>query len=145
MSTMKNTMRRPTVLLADDHAETAQQLRELLEPQFDVVALVEDGRALVSSAARLLPDAIVADISMPGLDGIEAAVLIRRSDPDARIVLVTVHSESVLVERGLAAGALGYVLKDAAGDELVPAVRAALGGERFVSSALTGGGTQREN
>ena len=145
MSTMKNTMRRPTVLLADDHAETAQQLRELLEPQFDVVALVEDGRALVSSAARLLPDAIVADISMPGLDGIEASVLIRRSAPDARIVLVTVHSESVLVARGLAAGALGYVLKDAAGDELVPAVRAALGGERFVSSALTGGGTQREN
>ena len=101
-----------------------------------MVALVEDGRALVSAAARLSPDVIVADISMPGLDGIEASVLIRRSDPDARIVLVTVHSESVLVERGLAAGALGYVLKDAAGDELVPAVRAALDGQRFVSSAL---------
>jgi len=141
---MKNTTRRPRVLLADDHAETAQQLRALLEPQFDVVALVEDGRALVSFAARLSPDAIVADISMPGLDGIEACVLIRRSDPDARIVLVTVHSESILVARGLAAGALGYVLKDAAGDELVPAVRAALGGERFVSSALTGKGTRRE-
>ena len=131
-------MRRPRVLLADDHQETAQQLRELLEPQFDVVALVEDGRALVSSAARLSPDAIVADVSMPGLDGIEASVLIRRSDPDARIVLVTVHSESVLVARGLAAGALGYVLKDSAGDELVSAVRAALDGERFVSSALAG-------
>jgi DNA-binding NarL/FixJ family response regulator len=135
-------MRRPTVLLADDHVETARQLRELLEPQFDVVALVEDGRALVSSAARLSPDAIVADISMPGLDGIEASVLIRRSDPDARIVLVTVHSESVLVARGLAAGALGYVLKDAAGDELVPAVRAALDGERYVSNALRGRGTR---
>ena len=131
-------MRRPRVLLADDHQETARQLRELLEPQFDVVALVEDGRALVSSAARLSPDAIVADISMPGLDGIEASVLIRRNDPDARIVLVTVHSESVLVARGLAAGALGYVLKDAAGDELVPAVRAALDGERFVSSSARG-------
>jgi DNA-binding NarL/FixJ family response regulator len=144
VSTTKVTMRRPRVLLADDHAETAEQLRELLEPLFDVVALVEDGRALVSSAARLSPDAIVADISMPGLDGIEASVLIRRSDPDARIVLVTVHSESVLVARGLAAGALGYVLKDAAGDELVPAVRAALDGERFVSSALAGKGTRRE-
>jgi DNA-binding NarL/FixJ family response regulator len=132
------------VLLAEDHAETARQLRELLESQFEVVALVEDGRALVSSAARLSPDAIVADISMPGLDGIEASVLIRRSDADARIVLVTVHSEPVLVARGQAAGALGYVLKDAAGDELVPAVRAALGGERFVSSALTGKGTRRE-
>ena len=133
MSSTKSTMPRPRVLLADDHAETARQLRQLLEPQFDVVALVEDGRALVSSAARLSPDAIVADISMPGLDGIEASVLIRRSDPEARIVLVTVHSESVLVARGLAAGALGYVLKDAAGDELVPAVRAALDGQRFVS------------
>ncbi len=103
-----------------------------------MVALVEDGRALVSSAARLSPDAIVADISMPGFDGIEASVLIRRRDPDARIVLVTVHSESVLVARGLAAGALGYVLKDAAGDELVLAVRAALDGHRFVSGALGG-------
>jgi DNA-binding NarL/FixJ family response regulator len=137
-------MRRPRVLLADDHAETARQLRELLESQFDVVALVGDGRALVSSAARLSPDAIVADISMPGLDGIEASVLIRRSDPDARIVLVTVHSEPALVARGEAAGALGYVLKDAAGDELVLAVRAALGGERFVSSALSGAGARRE-
>ena len=138
-------MHRPRVLLADDHVETARQLRELLEPQFDVVALVEDGRALVSSAARLSPDAIVADISMPGLDGIEASVLIRRSDPDARIVLVTVHSESVLVARGLAAGALGYVLKDAAGDELVPAVRAALDGERYVSNALRGRATRGDS
>ena len=135
-------MPRPRLLLADDHAETAEQLRQLLEPSFDVVALVEDGRALVSAAARLTPDVIVADISMPGLDGIEASRQIRRRNPGAHIVLVTVHSEPILVERGLAAGALGYVLKDAAGDELVPAVRAALDGKRFVSSSLTGGGTR---
>jgi DNA-binding NarL/FixJ family response regulator len=73
---------------------------------------------------------------MPDMDGIEASVLIRRADAEARIVLVTVHTEPILVERGLAAGALGYVLKDAAGDELVLAVQAALGGERYVSRAL---------
>ena len=131
-------MRRPRVLLADDHAKTAEQLRALLEPDFDVVAVVQDGDALVSAAGRLSPDVIVADISMPNLDGIDAAILIRQSDPQARIVFVTVHSEPILVQRGLAAGALGYVLKDAAGDELVPAVHAALRGERFVSRGLGG-------
>ena len=78
---------------------------------------------------------------MPHLDGIDAAVLIRRGDPAARIVFVTVHSDALLVEQGLAAGALGYVLKDAAGDELVAAVHAALDGQRFVSRALGGRGS----
>jgi DNA-binding NarL/FixJ family response regulator len=137
-------MSRPRVLLADDHKETAAQLRHLLEADFDVVALVEDGQSLVTSAFRLSPDAIVTDISMPGLDGIEACAQIRRNDPEARIVLVTVHAEPILVQRGLAAGALGYVLKDAAGDELVAAVHAALGGHRFVSSALSGPGARGE-
>jgi DNA-binding NarL/FixJ family response regulator len=129
-------MPRPTVLLADDHRETAEQLNQLLATHFDVVAVVEDGLALVQAAARLMPDVIVTDISMPGMDGIEAASLIRRSDPDARIVFVTVHAEPILVVGGLATGALGYVLKDAAGDDLVAAVHAALGGERYVSNAL---------
>jgi DNA-binding NarL/FixJ family response regulator len=138
VSGSKQTMPRARVLLADDHKETAEQLHALLRPHFDVVALVEDGRALVSAATRLTPDVIVADISMPGLDGIEASALIRRSEPEARIVLVTVHSEPILVQRGLAAGALGYVLKDSAGDELVAAVHAALAGDRYVSRALGG-------
>jgi DNA-binding NarL/FixJ family response regulator len=124
------------VLLAEDHMETAKQLRALLQPHFDVVAVVADGRALLSAAAALTPDAIVTDISMPLLDGIQASALIRSRDPDARIVFVTVHSEPILVERCIAAGALGYVLKDAAGDELVTAVHAALGGDRYVSQAL---------
>jgi DNA-binding NarL/FixJ family response regulator len=142
VSSSQPTPRRPSVLLADDHKETAEQLRELLQPHFDVIALVEDGRALMNAVARLSPDVIVADISMPTLDGIEAAALIRRRDPGARIVLVTVHEERILVERGLTAGALGYVLKGSAGDELVPAIHAALIGERFVSRALGGRGTK---
>jgi DNA-binding NarL/FixJ family response regulator len=129
-------MYRPRVLLAEDHAETAARLRKLLGVAFDVIASVEDGRALVDATERLSPDAVVADIDMPGVDGIEATTLIRHRDPDARIVLVTVHGESMLVEAGLAAGALGYVLKDTAGDELVAAVHAALGGRQYVSREL---------
>ncbi len=102
-----------------------------------MLATVGDGQALVKAAMQLAPDAIVTDISMPGLDGIDAAVLIRRRNPDARIVLVTVHRDRILVQRGLSAGALGYVLKDAAGDELVAAVHAALVGERYVSRLLS--------
>jgi DNA-binding NarL/FixJ family response regulator len=131
-------MHRPRVLLAEDHAETAERLRKLLGVDFDVIAWVEDGRALVDATERLSPDVIVADIAMPGVDGIAATTLICRHDPDARIVLVTVHSESMLVEAGLAAGALGYVLKDTAGDELVPAVHAALAGRQYVSRELGG-------
>ena len=126
-------MYRPRVLLAEDHADTAARLRKLLGVDFDVIASVEDGRALVDACERLSPDAIVADIDMPGVDGIAATTLIRRREPNARIVLVTVHGESTLVEAGLAAGALGYVLKDTAGDELVAAIHAALGGRQYLS------------
>ena len=94
---------------------------------------------LVDAAKRLSPDVIVTDIAMPGIDGIAAAVLICRNDPNARIVLVTVHTESMYLEVGLDAGALGYVLKDAAGDDLVVAIRAALDGRRFVSREIGGG------
>jgi DNA-binding NarL/FixJ family response regulator len=136
MADSKQTMRRPRVLLADDHVETAGQLRKLLQPHFDVVALVEDGHALVSAAARFTPDVIVTDISMPGLDGIAACAMILRADPDARVVFVTVHDELALVARSLAAGVCGYVLKDAAGDDLVAAIHAALAGECYVSRAI---------
>ena len=133
---LMNTMSRPRVLLAEDHAETAERLRKLLRVDFDVIEWVEDGRALVDAAARLSPDVTVADSAMPRLDGIAAATVMRRNDPNARIVLVTVHSDLMLVEAGLAAGALGYVLKDTAGDDLVAAVHAALDGRRYVSRAL---------
>jgi len=128
----------PRLLLADDHVETRSLLRALLQPEFDVVADVQDGPALVRAAGQLSPDVIVTDISMPGVDGITAARAILRRNPTARIVFVTVHGDASLVERGLSVGALGYVLKLAAGDELVPAVRAALRRERYVSRALEG-------
>ena len=126
-------MARARVLLADDHADNTDLLCRLLTPEFDVVASVQDGITLVDAAETLSPDVIVTDISMPGLDGIAASMVILRRNPAARIVLVTVHRDRILMERGLAAGALGYVLKLDAGDDLLPAVRAALRGERHVS------------
>ena len=127
---------RPRLLLADDHPQTATLLRRLLLSEFDVLELVTDGRELISAAERLLPDVIVSDVTMPGLDGISAATQILRKNPEARVVFVTVHGDPVLVERGLSTGALGYVLKAAAGEDLIPAVRAALRGERHVSRTL---------
>jgi DNA-binding NarL/FixJ family response regulator len=124
------------LLLADDHLETADQLRQLLQTEFDVIAHVTDGRTLVNYAERLSPDVIVSDISMPEIDGITAAAAILRRNPAARIVLVTVHADPSLVTRGLETGALGYVLKCSAGDDLIPAIDAALRGERHVSDAL---------
>ena len=84
-------MYRPRVLLAEDHAETAERLRKLLRVDFDVIACVEDGRALVDATAGPSPDVIVADIAMPAVDGIAATALIRRNHANARIVLVTLH------------------------------------------------------
>jgi DNA-binding NarL/FixJ family response regulator len=125
-------MNRPSVLLADDHPGNAELLRALLQPEFDVIAVVRDGQALVVAAEALRPDVIVSDISMPELDGIAAAAAILVTNPAARIIFVTVHRDNTLMERAMATGALGYVLKLAAGDELVPAVRAALRGDLHV-------------
>jgi DNA-binding NarL/FixJ family response regulator len=122
---------RPRVVLADDQAATAALLEQLLQADFDVVASVRDGEELVVAAGRLLPDAIVTDISMPVVDGIEAARRILGSNPSARVVFVTVHTDPLLIRKGLAVGGLGYVPKVSAGEELVPAVWAALRGERW--------------
>ena len=97
---------------------------------------MSDGLALVDAASGLAPDVIVTDISMPGLDGFAAASRILRSNPAARIVFVTVHRDAVLMARGFETGALGFVTKCAAGDELLPAVRSAIRGERHVSRPL---------
>ena len=125
--------RRPRVLLADDHRAVVKDLCAVLEREFDVVATVEDGAALVATFDALAPDVVVTDITMPGLDGIAAAGEILRKNPAARIVFVTVHDEAEMVEKGLAMGVLGYVLKLTAGEDLVPAIHAALRGERHVS------------
>jgi DNA-binding NarL/FixJ family response regulator len=102
-----------------------------LEAEFEVVAAVRDGQALIDAATRLSPDVIVTDIAMPILDGIAAAQELLRRNASARVVFVTVHADPAIVRRSLAIGGLGYVLKVSAGEELVPAVWAAFRGERW--------------
>lgn len=125
---------RTRVLLADDNALVAAQLRELLEPAFDVVAVVTSGEALEAAFERLAPEVIIADIAMPGEGGLAAVRHIRARHPGARIVLLSVLDTPPMIRLGLAAGVEGYVVKGDAGDELVPAVAAALAGRQYLST-----------
>jgi DNA-binding NarL/FixJ family response regulator len=132
------------VVLAEDHAPMAQRLRALLEPSCDVLEIVEDGSALIAAVATLQPDAIVSDITMPGISGLAAARIILAGQPSARIVFVTIRDEPSVVRAALQCGALGYVLKDDAGDELPNAVLTVAAGQQYVSinarAALEGPG-----
>ena len=131
-------MKRPRVLLADDHRLVAEGLKSLLEEEFELLGVVEDGRDLVESAKRLRPDVIVADISMPHLNGIDALALLKKDNPEVRVVFLTMHKEAAYARRALEAGAFGYVLKHSAQAELFLAVRAALEGKVFITPALAG-------
>jgi DNA-binding NarL/FixJ family response regulator len=129
-------MSRPRLVLADDHRLVAEGIKALLAAELDLVALVEDGEALVEAARILRPDVIVADIAMPRLNGFEALARLREHDPQVRLVFLTMHPEVGYARRALEAGALGYVLKHAAPAELMTAIRAALEGKTYVSAAL---------
>ena len=129
-------MNRPRVLLADDHRVVSEGLKRLLSEDFDVVGMVEDGRALVASAKELRPDVIVADISMPHLSGIDAIAHLKKSDASVKVVLLTMHQDPAYARRALEAGAAGYVVKHSASAEIVMALHAALKGQTFISPAL---------
>lgn len=133
-------MSRLRVLLADDHRLVAEGLKSLLEPEFDLVGIVEDGRALLDEAGRLRPDVAVVDIAMPRLGGLEAIPRLRAANPDLKVVVITMHRESAYARRALAAGAHGFVLKHSAPAELVAAIRAAAEGKTFVTPQLSDAG-----
>jgi DNA-binding NarL/FixJ family response regulator len=129
-------MNRLRVLLADDHQIVAEGLKSLLAAEFELVGVVEDGRVLVEAVRTLRPDVIVADITMPHLNGIDALLHLKKEDPGVRVVLLTMHRDITYARRALEAGASGYVLKHAAVAELILAVRAAAQGRTFVTPAL---------
>lgn len=131
-------MKKPRVLLADDHRILAEGLRSLLEPEFDLVDIVADGRELVAAARQHLPDVIVADISMPSLNGIEAAWQLRAAGVEARVVFLTMHRDVAYARRALEAGASGFVLKHSASSELVRAIQEALHGRTYITPLIAG-------
>ncbi len=133
-----NPAQRPRVLLADDHLLVAEALKSLLTPEFDLVGVVEDGRALVEAAGRLRPDVIVADITMPHLNGIDAMAQLRQGGDRTPVVFLTMHRDVTFARRALDAGASGFVLKHSASVELVAAIRAALQGKTYLTPQLAG-------
>jgi len=124
------------VFLADDHPRLPDIVEHFLEPEFEVVGKAADGQALFEGAMRLKPDVVVMDISMPVLNGIEAADRLTESGCKSRIVFLTVHTDSDFVRRCLSTGAFGYVVKSRIATELAPAIREALAGHIFVSRDL---------
>lgn len=129
-------MSRPRVLLADDHRMVTEGLKGLLADNFDLVGAVENGHALLAAAKKLRPDVIVADITMPQLNGIDALRLLKKHNPDVKVVFLTMHQDPAYARRALEAGAAGFVVKHAASDELVMAIHAALKGKTFITPAL---------
>jgi len=116
-------MSRPKILLADDHKMFAQGLAGLLQDEFELLATVEDGQALVDAAVLLEPDIIIADISMPFLNGFDAVRRLKKKGVLAKIVFLTMHADNALVAEAIRCGASGYVLKQSAGEELLSAIR----------------------
>ena len=127
---------RARVLVADDHRPLLDRVVRTLGGEFCVIATVSDGAQLVAAEAELHPDVLVVDVCMPGMSGFEAAACIRRSGSRVPVVCLSAYEESEMVEAAWDAGALGYVTKASLAADLVPAVRAALEGRRFVSGGF---------
>jgi DNA-binding NarL/FixJ family response regulator len=127
-----------SILLVDDHAIVREGLRALLRARGDlaVVGEASDGAEAVAAVERLTPDVVVMDISMPRMNGIDAAAEIRRRFPATQVVFLSVHATSEHVFRALQAGAAGYVLKESVGQEVVDAIRAVAAGRRYLSTRL---------
>jgi DNA-binding NarL/FixJ family response regulator len=131
-------LERARILLADDHPEFLSLAAGLVESEFVVLKTFANGQAVVDEFPSLNPDLVILDISMPGLNGIETAQKLRAARHNAKIVFLTVHKDLDYLRSALATGALGYVAKDRLASDLIPAMRAALAGHRFVSSSLPG-------
>jgi DNA-binding NarL/FixJ family response regulator len=130
---------RPRVLLADDHTMLLDAFRRLLEPECEIVGAASDGRALVELATKTDPDVVVLDISMPRLNGMEAAAHLRRKLPEVKIVFLTVNEDPDVAAEAVRLGASGYLLKSSASAELISAIKLALAGKTYITPLITKG------
>ena len=130
-------MKRLRLLLADDHTMVLEGFRRLLESEYELVGAVEDGRALVTVAPQLRPDIVLLDISMPHLNGIEAARQLKKLLPDVKLIFLTMHTDPTYVTEAFKAGASGYVLKRSATSELVCAIQEVSEGRSYVTPLIT--------
>ena len=129
-------MAKPRILLADDHTLLMEGFKKLLEPDFEIVGMVSDGRKLVQIAPVLLPDAVLLDISMPMLNGFDAGRQLKRLLPDVKLIVLTVNDDYELAMHALREWASGYLLKTSVRSELIKALTTVLKGERYLSPAF---------
>ena len=129
---------KPRVLLADDHRMVAEGLKSILSGDFDLVGVVEDGRALIEAAKKQPVDVIVADITMPHLNGLDALAALKKENPRTKVIILTMHQDVAYARRALDAGASGFVLKHSAPAELVMAIHAALEGKTYITPTVAG-------
>ncbi|HZQ94200.1 MAG TPA: response regulator transcription factor [Candidatus Sulfotelmatobacter sp.] len=129
-------MKKLRLLLADDHTILVEGLKALLAPEFEVVATAADGREVLKAAETHQPDLILLDISMPGLNGIEAARRLTQSNPGAKLIILSMHADLSFVSAAFEAGVAGYVLKQSAATELVTALHDVDSGRRYISSSI---------
>jgi DNA-binding NarL/FixJ family response regulator len=130
-------MPKPRILLADDHALVLEGFRRILEGQYELVGTVGDGRVLLEAAKTVQPDIVILDVSMPVLNGIDAAAQLKKICPKAKIIVVTMHADTDYVRAAFEAGASAYVLKGSAVDELEQAIRAVLAGHSYITPLIT--------
>jgi DNA-binding NarL/FixJ family response regulator len=136
LNKLSDDSRRLRIVLADDHPEVLDRFRKIVACSHDVVATAADGESVLAAVVRFTPDVVVCDISMPGMSGFEVARRLARSNPEVKVVFLTVHSELDYVSEASRAGVAGYVLKTSLPSELDAAIRAAAAGESYVSTQL---------
>jgi DNA-binding NarL/FixJ family response regulator len=132
-------MRRPRVLVVDDHRLLRESFVKLLEPTCDVVGALGDGRALLAAAPELRPDIVVLDVAMPLLNGLDASRQLKRLMPGVKVIILTVNEDPDLAAEAFRAGASGFVLKGSAASELLQAIQDVSNGRSYVTPLATRG------